>query len=81
MPYINQLRRDVLDTEMGISRTPGELTYQLTRVVVDYIVQQECFTTYAEAIGALEATKLELYRRMIAPYEDKKREENGDVYP
>jgi hypothetical protein len=30
-------------------------------------------------IGALENCKMELYRRKIAPYEDIKIEENGDV--
>ncbi len=31
-------------------------------------------------IGVLESAKLELYRRMIAPYEDVKMKENGDCY-
>ena len=33
-----------------------------------------------EAIGALESAKLELYRRLAAPYEDEKIRESGDVY-
>jgi hypothetical protein len=33
-----------------------------------------------EAIGALECAKIELYRRLAAPYEDEKRQETGDVY-
>ncbi len=32
-------------------------------------------------VGALECAKLELYRRMVAPYENGKIAENGDVYP
>lgn len=32
-----------------------------------------------EAIGMLECCKLELYRRLAAPYEDTKIEQNGDV--
>ena len=32
------------------------------------------------AIGALEAAKLEFYRRVVAPYEDQKMLDNGDVY-
>jgi hypothetical protein len=31
-------------------------------------------------IGVLECAKLELYRRVAAPYEDAKCEDNGDVY-
>jgi hypothetical protein len=33
-----------------------------------------------EMIGALECCKLELYRILIAPYEDVKIDENGGVY-
>lgn len=33
-----------------------------------------------EAIGALECAKLELYRRIAVPYENRKLAENGDVY-
>lgn len=33
-----------------------------------------------DVIGAVEGAKLEFYRRMAAPYEDKKKDENGDVY-
>jgi hypothetical protein len=33
-----------------------------------------------EAIGVLECAKLELYRRVAAPYEDEKITESGDVY-
>jgi len=34
----------------------------------------------ATVTGVLECAKLELYRRIAAPYEDTKIEENGDVY-
>ena len=33
-----------------------------------------------EVIGAIDCAKLELYRRVATPYEDKKIEESGDVY-
>ena len=39
----------------------------------------ESYSNYAECIAALECAKIELYRRKIAPYEDKKIEENGDI--
>ncbi|MCX7429393.1 MAG: hypothetical protein NTW96_27685 [Planctomycetia bacterium] len=32
-----------------------------------------------EMIGALECCKLELYRRIASPYEDKKAAENGEI--
>lgn len=33
-----------------------------------------------ELIGVLECAKLELYRRVASPYEDEKKDSNGDVY-
>jgi hypothetical protein len=33
-----------------------------------------------EIIGVLECAKQEFYRRVAAPYEDTKIQENGDVY-
>jgi hypothetical protein len=36
-------------------------------------------TTTDNIEAELECCKLEIYRRLVAPYEDKKKEENGDV--
>lgn len=62
----------------------GTLTYLLTTIVDDYITEGQSrdisFAALADAIGALECTKLELYRRVAAPYEDAKREINGEAY-
>ncbi len=81
MPYINKkLRAPVM--KAGASNV-GELTYALTRTVLDYLGKQPDpprFRDYAEALGALEATKLELYRRKIAVYEELKCAEEGDVF-
>ena len=38
------------------------------------------YAALAEAVGVIETAKLELYRRVAAPYEDDKIVENGDVY-
>jgi len=38
------------------------------------------YATLNTVIGVLECAKLELYRRVVADYEDQKCEENGDVY-
>ena len=35
---------------------------------------------YNQLIGVLECAKLELYRRLVTPYEDIKITDNGDVY-
>lgn len=63
------------------SLTDGVLTFLLTRVVEEY---RSCFGdsyhTFNEIRGALANTSSEFYRRVMAPYEDRKRVENGDVY-
>jgi hypothetical protein len=51
--------------------------------MVDKYLQSRGDLRYAhinEAVGALECAKLELYRRVAAPYEDEKMKESGDVY-
>lgn len=80
MPYIPT------DERAGINATgqllsSGQLNYMLTQVVNEYIAQHGLnYRTINDVIGALEGAKLELYRRVAAPYEDKKIQENGDVY-
>lgn len=79
MPYIKRERRDLARKSPS---NAGELTYALTVLVVDYLdmIRPNHYSDYAKVLGALEATKLELYRRVVAPYEALKKELNGDVY-
>lgn len=80
MPYIKTDERIALDGFRDPS-TPGELNYLFTKIVFQYLENKGwSYQTFNDAIGALEGAKLELYRRQVAPYEDKKIEENGDVY-
>lgn len=80
MPYIPDERRDHLDTD-SVARNTGELTFEITRLIDAYHdAHEDNFQTRSEIIAALECAKLELYRRVVSPYEDKKCEENGDVY-
>ena len=78
MPYIPKTERHGLRS--STSEEPGKLTYLLYQQCLDSLPFDPHFADYCTVLGALETTKLELYRRHIAPYEDKKREENGDVY-
>lgn len=88
MPYIKQERRAELllgsdsDEAVGYMRTPGELNYLITRLCNDYLVSAVVpgYSAYNDVIGALECAKQEFYRRIVAPYEDIKIKENGDVY-
>ena len=81
MPYIDNEAR--LRLENGAApETPGELNYLISRIVDQYIVSKGGlrYANINEVIGVFECSKLELYRRVAAPYEDEKRDEAGDVY-
>lgn len=78
MPYISDDAR--IDLALGNAPAhAGELTYDLSQTVLRYLGSTPRFQAYAEVLGALEATKLELYRRALAPYEDAAAERNGDL--
>ena len=79
MPYITQNKRDWLDANLKDPKNAGELNYVLTKIVHGYLGSNPNYQQFNDAMGALEGAKLELYRRKVAPYEDIKIEENGDV--
>lgn len=83
MPYIPFERRE--DLEGGsIPVSPGELNFIITDAITNYLRWRRGgdynYEVLNEVMGVLESAKLELYRRIVAEYEDTKREENGDVY-
>lgn len=81
MPYIPLGKRRALDTGAHAG-TPGELNYQITRIIVQYLEDHPVRYDELNAIvGAVENAKAEFLRRVVAPYEDAKCRENGDVYP
>lgn len=87
MPYIDPEQKLALD-QGSIPTDPGQLNYVLTRECIRYLEQRAgmrglrpSYYDRAEVLSALEGAKLEFYRRALAPYEDQKAEENGDVYP
>lgn len=81
MPYINQHERGMIDGGLNAGKA-GELNYQITSIVHAYLrLKGISYTTLNEAIGVLECAKLELYRRVVADYEDRKIAENGDLLP
>ena len=78
---LDKLRDSVSHSHMAYH--PGTLNYIITRLC-DYWCRdysgEANYEKYNAVIGVLECVKQELYRRQIAPYEDEKCEENGDVY-
>ncbi|KKN64869.1 hypothetical protein LCGC14_0487030 [marine sediment metagenome] len=88
MPYIKKDKRKMID---GIVKqladtiiTLGDVNYVITKllhIIIDRDAKQTRFR-YASVnsiIGVLECVKLEFYRMVIAPYENKKRMENGPI--
>ncbi len=85
MPYILPEARTRLDAGADPADA-GELNYAVTRLVDAYLSARAIeagrlrYAHLNEAMGVLECAKLELYRRVAAPYEDDKIVESGDVY-
>jgi len=90
VPYIPKASREHFSAALDAVRaTPpacsGEMNYLLTRLCQIYLARyREIFGRVdyegrAEVVSALECCKLEFYRRNLAPYEDTKIKENGDV--
>jgi len=81
MPYIPQSEKKLVDQDNLIT-TAGQFNYALNQLISIYIDQNDFnYQTSNDIIGAMECAKLELYRRLVAPYEDKKIVQNGDVKP
>lgn len=84
MPYIKKKDRKWVDVAVdyfilhviGVGHYTGKLNYFLFK-----LAKLECnnYSDYRDFIGELECAKAEIERRLLAPYEDKKIKENGDV--
>ena len=82
MPYISEQRRQDLLEGAGYEDI-GELVYAITEECIEYFdtfAGEHQFATHNAIVGALECAKMEWYRRMTVPYENKKIESEGDVY-
>lgn len=82
MPYIELSRRVAL-ANGGNPATAGEMNYAITKIILQYWTTSgiKNYDVINDIVGALEGAKAEFQRRIVAPYEDKKIQENGDVYP
>lgn len=93
MPYIkqeyrhnlNKLAEDVVTELIKLNNDEsteyaGNFNFFVSSVINKLLYKNLSYSMINELIGALECTKLELYRRMASPYEDKKSKDNGEVY-
>lgn len=87
MPYIPKDRRPSIDILVDpIIKHVQTLPQEEQDGVLNYIVTKIIRRIYPQkyfhlnrALGILTAITLELYRRVVAPYEDKKIAEHGDL--
>jgi len=88
MPYIKPEDREQFDSKIddlahalreGCGDICGNMNYIITTLIMKSIKPSR-YRQIAEITGVLENVKQEFYRKMVAPYEDKKIEENGEVY-
>ena len=79
MPYVEPHEREGLSVLVAPT-TVGQLNYTITQLCHEWIqAQGTSYVHLNEVVGVLECAKLELYRMVAAPYEDKKRAQNGPV--
>ncbi len=82
MPYIPQDARDPLLSGEAFPNTSGELNFLITSIILTYLLDKGVgYDTMNSITGALEQVKDEFQRRVVHPYEDSKKVENGDLYP
>lgn len=87
MPYINRESREKLDPYIDalineLKKAPpeeldGQVNYVIFRLILHLYPPR--YFNYNRAIGVLSCVLQEFYRRHVAPYEDKKISESGDV--
>jgi hypothetical protein len=81
MPYIPEYRREALRQTYITPETTGELNYQLTMVLQNYLLGHgKSYDTFNDISGAMTECLAEFRRRVIVPYESEKCLLNGDVY-
>lgn len=80
MPYIDEHAKRELRAGRR-ARTVGELTYQIQRDLKQYLKNHDhSYSTMAEILGALEGAKADFVERVLKPYEQRKCDQNGDVW-
>jgi hypothetical protein len=84
MPYIKQEDREILNSIVNMfilfGNTKGKLNYFLFKLCKELAKDNgESYNFYKDFIGELECCQMEIYRKLLSKYEDKKINENGDV--
>ena len=82
MPYVGRsIREELAPHSEYIAAHAGELNYQITCLLLDYLnYHGRLYRTMNEISGACTEALAEFRRRIIVPYENDKIASNGDVY-
>ena len=95
MPYIKKEDRKIYDSDieslieklnayndplMPFRIPSGDVVYILYKLLTKvYGFKNSNFEIKHKALGILESAKLEYYRKVMAPYENQKEKENGEI--
>ena len=81
MPYIKPEKRKIMDKVVDAMIDAGvEVNGDLNYILCSFAsLKTPSYKNYKNFIGELNEAAAEIRRRLLAPYEDKKLEENGDV--
>ena len=92
MPYLAQEKKDFLDSECDVRNLSDKMTNESIQDFVGYLnylnfvfvkrwikKNGNKYFVFAAIIGTLICCILEIYRKLVAPYEDEKILENRDV--
>jgi len=86
MPYLREENKVYFDKLLERLRkcaiaNGGELNFLFTEIINQFhVTNSKRYETMNTVVGALESCKVEYQRRIVAPYEDKKIQENGEVF-
>ena len=83
MPYIRQedraKLRPLLEQLYQSIHSDGEMNYVITKLI-DYHYGDGAYMQLNAGMGVLACVTQEFYRKRIAPYEDERAVENGEVF-
>jgi len=92
MPYVSDVLREVVDAKIDevaddiLTHTQpadrkGLTNYLITRLALRVLKPASGwnYSSLADVVTTLECSKSEVYRRLVAPYEDGAIQRNGDV--
>jgi len=88
MPYIDKSSRKNIDKELNAlikklkaipaDKVDGNINYCISTMLKE--LYSPSYFNYNRMAGVIACVQQEVYRRIVAPYEDKKIKENGDVF-